>query len=85
MEPIERAQRNLRRSEHRFRLFLVFVILVVATFTAYMIIRVSNRLDQQTTFIIRYLQCVGQVPQEKRGAVSTNKCFEEHAPREFLR
>src|SRR5688572_27313408 len=69
----------LRRSEHRFSMFLMVVTLVLAVFIAFQVVRVSNQVQAQTTFIIEYLRCVGQRPVGERGPSVTNDCFERHA------
>lgn len=85
MKPIEEAQQNLKASEHRFRVFLVIVTLVVGAFISVQVFRVSSQVQRQSTFIINYLRCIGQTPTAERGPEATNQCFERYAPAEDMK
>lgn len=81
MEPIDKAQENLKASEHRYRVFLVVVTLIVGIIISVQVFRVSNQVQNQSQFIINYLRCIGQTPVTQRSSNTTNSCFEQFAPK----
>jgi hypothetical protein len=77
---------NLNRSDKHYKVVLIFLFCLLAILMILSMAKtytVSHQVDQQTTFIVNYLRCIGQIPQKERGAAATNKCFDTYAPKDM--
>lgn len=74
-----------------YRIALMVLCCAILAFVATAVVKlytVSNQVQAtnkqvqtQTNFIVNYLRCIGQVPVGERNANTTNKCFEDYAPK----